>query len=123
MCKIFQKIDENVRRLVAWVTFFGIVSAAMSWAAAYIIPISKYGWGAVIFAGVGTACVISLVGSVVLVAWRYFKPIPDRVESNRRALIAQARDFASRAVRQNPDDIYFQNQLNLIRFFTYYART
>ena len=107
MCKIFQKIDENVRRLVAWVTFFGIVSAAMSWAAAYIIPISKYGWGAVIFAGVGTACVISLVGSVVLVAWRYFKPIPDRVESNRRALIAQARDFASRAVRKLEFDQIF----------------
>jgi hypothetical protein len=111
MCKIFQKIDENVLRFVTWVTFFGIVSAAMSGAAAYIIPITKYGWGAVVFAGVGAACGVTLVGSVALASWRYFKPIPDRVESDRRALIAQARDFVSRTVRQNPDDIYFQNQL------------
>ena len=33
------------------------------------------------------------------------------IESTRRAWIAQARDFVSRTVRQNPDDIYFQNQL------------
>lgn len=111
MCKIFQKIDENVRRFVTWITFFSIVSAAMSWAAAYIIPISKYGWGAIVFAGVGAACGITLVGSVALAAWRYFNPIPDRVESEKRALLAQARAFVSRTVRQNPDDIYFQNQL------------
>jgi hypothetical protein len=34
----------------------------------------------------------------------------DLIES-RRALISQARDFVSKIIRQNPDDIYFQNQL------------
>jgi hypothetical protein len=111
MCKIFQKIDENVRRFVTWITFFGIVSAAMSWAAAYIIPITKYGWGAVVFAGVGAACGVTLVGSCALMAWRYFNPIPDPIESNRRALIAEARELVGRLVRQYPDSAQFEKQL------------
>jgi hypothetical protein len=122
MGKIFQKLDENVRRFVTWVTFFGIVSTAMSVAAYYIIPISKYGCGAVVFAGVGAACIISLVASCALVSWRYFKPIPVQpnisenggkgsIESNRRALIAEAREFVSRTVRQNPTSADFERQL------------
>jgi len=39
------------------------------------------------------------------------------LKSNRRALIAKARDFVSRTVRQNPDDIYFQNQLESDQIF------
>ena len=58
MCKIFQKIDEIVRRFVYWIAYFGLVWAFMSWVAAHITWISKYGWGVVVFAGVGAACVV-----------------------------------------------------------------
>lgn len=74
--KNFPKIDENVRRIGSWATFFGLVSTAMSWVASYITPISQYGWGAVVFAGIGTACVITLVVCAMFVTWRYFNPLP-----------------------------------------------
>lgn len=75
MGKIFQNLDENVRRFVTWVTFFGIVSTAMSVVVSYIAPISQYGWGAVVFVGIGMACVITLAASGAFATWRYFNPI------------------------------------------------
>jgi hypothetical protein len=76
LLKNFPKIDENVRRIVSWVTFFGLVAGAMSWVADHITPISQYGWGAVVFAGIGVTCAVMLVASGTLVAWRYFNPLP-----------------------------------------------
>jgi hypothetical protein len=71
-------LDNNIARIVRWAAFFGLVAAFISWAASYITPIYQYGWGAVVFAGVGAACVIALVGSGILVAWRYFNPLPEQ---------------------------------------------
>jgi hypothetical protein len=68
--------DEIVRRVVYFYTFFVLVSAAMSWVASYITPISQYGWGAVVFAGIGLACLITLAASGAFAAWRYFTPLP-----------------------------------------------
>lgn len=48
----------------------------MSWVASYVVPIAQYGWGAVVFAGIGIACIITLVVSGAAVAWRYFAPLP-----------------------------------------------
>jgi hypothetical protein len=62
MCKIFQKIDEIVRRFVYWIAFFGLVWAFMSWVAAHITWISKYGWGVVVFAALvplASSCLLS----------------------------------------------------------------
>lgn len=78
MRNLFTKIDEIVLRFVTWVTFFGIVATFMSWVASHITQISLYGWGVVVFAGVGTACIVTLVISAALVAWRYFNPLPER---------------------------------------------
>jgi hypothetical protein len=39
-------------------------------------------------------------------------------KDDRRALITQAREFISRTVRQNPDDIHFQNQLESDKIFS-----
>jgi hypothetical protein len=74
--------DEIVRRVVYWSAFFGLVSAAMSWVAAHITPISQYGWAAIVFTGIGAACAISLVVSGALVAWRYFNPLPEQSATN-----------------------------------------
>jgi hypothetical protein len=67
--------DEIVRRIVYWAAFIVLVSAPMSWVASYIAPIAQYGWGAVVFAGVGAACAITLVICGLLVAWRFFNPL------------------------------------------------
>jgi hypothetical protein len=67
--------DEIARRIVYLAGFFVLVSGAMSWLASYIAPIAQYGWAAVVLAGIGIACVIALIVSAVLVAWRYFHPL------------------------------------------------
>jgi hypothetical protein len=74
--------DEIVRRVVYWSAFFGLVSAAMSWVAAHITPISQYGWAAIVFTGIGAACAVLLVVSGALVAWRYFNPLPEQSATN-----------------------------------------
>jgi hypothetical protein len=48
--------------------------------------------------------------------WSFLTRRTADIESNR-ALIAQARDFVSKTVRQNPDDIHFQNQLESDQIF------
>ena len=67
-------LDENVARIVRWVAFFGLAAVFMSWVASHIAPIFNYGWGAAVFAGLGAACLATLVFSGALVAWRYFNP-------------------------------------------------
>jgi hypothetical protein len=76
--------DEIVRRIVYWTAFFVLVSATMSWVASYITPISQYGWGAVVFAGIGMACVITLSASGAFAAWRYFNPLPEQSSISER---------------------------------------
>jgi hypothetical protein len=72
------KIEPFANRVGNWGTFFTTVSAVMSWIASYVTPLAAYGWGAYVFAGFGAACVISLVLSATLVAWRKFDPLPIR---------------------------------------------
>jgi hypothetical protein len=86
---IFQKTDENINRIVYWVAFFGLVAAVMSWVATYITPLYQYGWGAVVFAGVGAACAIMFVVSGTLVAWRYFHPLPKRPNAQGRKILKE----------------------------------
>src|SRR3984893_2826747 len=71
----FSKIDRAIERFVYWVGFFLLLWSAMSWIAAYIPNIAQFGWAAVVFTGLGIACVVSLVISVGLIAWRYFSPM------------------------------------------------
>jgi hypothetical protein len=48
----------------------------MSWIVSYITPIAQYGWAAVVLAGIGIACAITLVISGAAVTWRYFNSLP-----------------------------------------------
>jgi hypothetical protein len=73
--KNFPRIDENVNRLGYWVSFFGLVSAAMSWAAGYVTPLAQYGWGTAVYVGVGAACLIFLALTASLALWRRFYPL------------------------------------------------
>ncbi len=74
----FPTIDRGVERFTYWWTFLGpggVVWLIMSWAASLFPPIAQYGIGGVIFAGLGAACVLMLVASISLIAWRYFHPL------------------------------------------------
>jgi hypothetical protein len=74
--KRFPAVSQAVEVSVAWVTFFGLVAGAMTWVATSITGLYQYGWGAVVFAGTGVACVIILVISAAIAASRYFNPLP-----------------------------------------------
>src|ERR1700730_12992135 len=87
--QVFQKIDENINRIVYWNAFLVLASAIMTWAASYITPLYQYGSGARVFAGVGAACCIMLVFSVTLVAWRYFYPLPKQPNTQGRRILKE----------------------------------
>jgi|ERR1700691_4867681 hypothetical protein len=92
MGKVWQKIDQNINRAGSWATFLGLVSMSMSWVAAHITLFYKYGWGAAVFAGVGLTCIVMLVISGCLVAWRYFNPLPKQsatLNDHKAMLIAK----------------------------------
>src|SRR5438477_10595538 len=83
---LFAKADRAVIRVGAWITFFGVVWSTMTWIASSIPVIVPYGWGVAVFAGLGAACVLSLVMSAGLVSWRYFHPIaPNPAASTSKA--------------------------------------
>jgi hypothetical protein len=95
MRKIFSFVkwfgDEIARRVLLWVGFIGFLASFMSWLLSHIEPISKYGWAAVVLAGLAAACVVILIASIGLVAWRYFyhatkTPINDRDNEKPPAL-------------------------------------
>jgi hypothetical protein len=74
----FPALDRSINRFGYWWAVFGpggVLSVLMGWAASAVQPIRDLGWGAIAFVGVGSACVIMLVASAMLVAWRYFNPI------------------------------------------------
>jgi hypothetical protein len=73
--KHFPVIDENVDRIGYWASFIALVWSVMSAITGSISSISQYGWGAVVLAGLGVACIFALVVSACLVAWRYFRPL------------------------------------------------
>jgi hypothetical protein len=82
----FKKADISVDRLGYWWAVFGpsgVLSVLMSWIATGFTPIARYGWGAIVFAGVGAACIIMIAASALMVSWRYFNPIPKQPATSR----------------------------------------
>jgi hypothetical protein len=83
--KHFPRIDREVSRFADWATALGILAvalvAAMTWAASSISDLAQHGWGAVVFAGLGMACLIVLSISAGAIAWRWFYPLPTQQDS------------------------------------------
>src|SRR5271168_4033105 len=77
----FNKADISMDPLGYWWTVFGpigVLSVLMSGIATGFTSIAQYGWGAIVFAGVGAACVIMFAASALMVSWRYFNPLPNQ---------------------------------------------
>jgi hypothetical protein len=73
----FTWFERHVAERVGyWAAFILAVGAIMGWIASYIPSFSGSGWATYIYIGFGAACLLSLVLSAALVAWRYFKPLP-----------------------------------------------
>jgi hypothetical protein len=71
----FANVLSVSQTLLGWAALWTAAAALMTWAASTIGPILALGWGAVVITGFGLACILVLVMSVGLIAWRYFKPI------------------------------------------------
>jgi hypothetical protein len=77
--KGFEIDDISVERRGYWWAVFGpaaILSVLMSGIAAGFTSVAYFGWGAIIFAGVGAACLVMFAASALMVSWRYFNPLP-----------------------------------------------
>jgi len=73
-------LTKRVDGIGIWWAVFGpggVLSVIMGWAASAFTPIEQLGWGAVVFAGVGAACVVMVAVSALLIGWRYFHPLPE----------------------------------------------
>jgi hypothetical protein len=60
-----------------WAVFgpIGVLSVLMSGIATGFTSVAQYGWGAIVFSGVGAACVIMFAATALMVSWRYFNPV------------------------------------------------
>ena len=88
-----------VDRLGYWWAVFGpsgVLSVLMSGIATGFTSIAQYGWGAIVFAGVGTACVIMFAASALMVSWRYFNPLPKQPATPSESQEISAHDISSR---------------------------
>jgi hypothetical protein len=95
----FNKTDISADRLGYWWTIFGpsaVLSVLMSGIAAGFTSIAQYGWGAIVFAGVGAACVIMFAASALMVSWRYFNPLPKQPATPSESREVSTQDISSR---------------------------
>ena len=75
LLKRWPTIDRLVDQYGYWVPFLASVWGGMTWLFDHLMPVSQYGWAAVILAGIGATCVVALVISAFLIAIRYFNPL------------------------------------------------
>jgi hypothetical protein len=95
----FEKSGISVDRPGYWWTVFGpigVLSVLMSGMAAGFTSIAQYGWGAIVFAGVGAACVMMFAASALMVSWRYFNPLPKQPTTSGEGQEVSTRDTSSR---------------------------
>jgi hypothetical protein len=83
LTRLWQAGDAAVRAHAIYIVFgaiatiFTTLAAAMSVVANWVTNLhGTYGLGAIIFVGIGAACIIVLVICAALVAWRFFNPLP-----------------------------------------------
>jgi hypothetical protein len=95
----FNKADISMDPPTYWRAVFGpsvVLSVLMSGIAAGFTSIAQYGWGAIVFAGVGAACVIMFAASALMVSWRYFTPLPKQPATPREGREVSTQDTSSR---------------------------
>jgi hypothetical protein len=93
LTRVWEAGDAAVRAHAVY-ALFGIITSAFTTLAVAMSVIANwvtnlhdtYGLGGVIFVGIGAACVIVLVISAALVAWRLFNPLPKTQPSSGGAV-------------------------------------
>ena len=90
-----KKLNEGVISGEAWVSagekviqygwpviagFIGMTGLGAFFASGWA-DLAAHGWGAIAFAGLAAACIVTLSVSAGLVAWRYFNPLAPTASS------------------------------------------
>jgi hypothetical protein len=89
----------DVGRLGYWWAVFGpigVLSVLMSGIATGFTSVAQYGWGAIVFSGVGAACVIMFAATALMVSWRYFNPLPKQPATPGEGQEVSTQDISSR---------------------------
>jgi hypothetical protein len=89
----------DVGRLGYWWAVFGpigVLSVLMSGIATGFTSVAQYGWGAIVFSGVGAACVIMFAATALMVSWRYFNPLPKQPATLGEGQEVSTQDISSR---------------------------
>jgi hypothetical protein len=90
----FHSASRPVQDFTAWISFFGALWVLTSLIANSIGVVSAYGWGVVAFVGMATACLLLLVISTCLFAWRYFRTVSvDQLKMSDEAMLLRKLDF------------------------------
>ena len=95
----FKKTDISVDRLGYWWAVFGpsgVLSVLMIGIATGFTSIAQYGWGEIVFAGVGAACVIMFAASALMVSWRYLNPLPKQPATPSEGREVSTQEISSR---------------------------
>ena len=81
-----------------WAVFgpIGVLSVLMSGIATGFTSIAQYGWGAIVFSGVGAACVIMFAATALMVSWRYFNPLPNQPATPGEGQEVSTQDISKR---------------------------
>jgi hypothetical protein len=90
---------HDVDRLGYWWAVFGpigVLSILMSGIATGFTSLAQYGWGAIVFSGVGAACVIMFAAAALMVSWRYFNPLSKQPATPGEGQEGSTQDVSSR---------------------------
>jgi hypothetical protein len=90
---------HDVDRLGYWWAVFGPIGALsilMSGIATGFTSLAQYGWGAIVFSGVGAACVIMFAAAALMVSWRYFNPLSKQPATPGEGQEGSTQDVSSR---------------------------
>jgi len=68
----------------------------MSGIATGFTSVAQHGWGAIVFSGVGAACVIMFAVTALMVSWRYFNPLAKQPAASAEGQEASPPDISSR---------------------------
>ena len=82
-----------------WWAVFGatvVLAVVMSGIAAGFTSIAEDGWGAIIFAGVGAACLIMFAASAFMVSWRNLNPLSKQPATPSESREVPTQDVSSR---------------------------
>src|SRR4051794_20007676 len=107
----FPTVNKPIDNIGIWWAVFGpsgVLSVIFGWAASAFTPIAQYGWGAIIFAGVGAACVVMFAASALMIAWRYLIPLhptPNDESTASTAGLLETRDSELQQIHARLDDL------------------